>query len=159
VLAKDSTLNNIMVDHSHGGMNYQVLNYKKGEWYLSPFMYENMAIYDDMFKIETFDDILPKIESQLLRAKDTECETCPMFFSCYNRKIILLRDYLGVKRCIAPKENMINNINNYNAAAQTMYEWDGYSVDKDKKGYRKKFLVTEDGDERLERIKNISYVK
>ena len=40
-----------------------------------------------------------------------------------------------------------------------MYDWDGYSVDADKKGYRKKFLVTEDGDERLDRIKDISYVK
>ena len=46
VLSKDTKLNNIMVDHSHGGMNYQVLNYKKGEWFISPFMYENMAIYD-----------------------------------------------------------------------------------------------------------------
>lgn len=159
VLAKDTTLNNIMVDHSHAGMNYTVLNYKRGEWYLSPFMYENMAIYDDMFKIESFDDVVPLNESQIERAKGTECETCPLFFSCYNRKIILLRDYLGVDRCIAPKENMINNIHNYNAPAQTMYEWDGYSVEKDKQGYRKKFLVTEDGDERLDRIKNISYVK
>ena len=103
VLSKDTTLNNIMVDHSHAGMNYQVLNYKKGEWYLSPFMYENMAIYDKMFKVESFDDIVGIVESQVHRAKGTECEDCPLFFSCYNRKIILLRDYLGVDLCIAPK--------------------------------------------------------
>ena len=90
VLSKDTTLNNIMVDHSHAGMNYTVLNYKKGEWYLSPFMYENMAIYDDMFKIESFDDIVPLTESQLERSRGTECESCPLLFSCYNRKIILL---------------------------------------------------------------------
>jgi len=159
VLTRDSTLNNIMVDHSHAGMNYTVLNYKRGEWYLSPFMYENMAIYHDMFKVQTFEDAVTITESQIDRAKNTECESCPMFFSCYNRKIILLRDYLGVNRCIAPKENMINNIHNYNAPAQEMYDWDGYSVDADKKGYRKKFLVTEDGDDRLDRIKDISYVK
>lgn len=159
ILNKESKLNNIMVDHSHAGMNYTVLNYKRGEWYISPFMYENMAIYDDMFKVENFDDVVPIVESQIERAKGTECEDCPMFFSCYNRKIILLRDYLGVDRCIAPKENMINNIHNYNAAAQSMYDWDNYSVEADKKGYRKKFLVTEDGDERLDRIKEISYVK
>lgn len=159
VLSRDSTMNNIMVDHSHAGMNYTVLNYKKGSWYLSPFMYENMAIYDDLFKIKDFDDVVQITESQIERAKNTECETCPMFFSCYNRKIILLRDYLGVDRCIAPKENMINNIHNYNQPAQIMYDWDGYSVDADKKGYRKKFLVTQDGDERLDRIKDISYVK
>lgn len=159
VLSKDTTLNNIMVDHSHAGMNYQVLNYKKGEWYLSPFMYENMAIYDKMFKVESFDDIVGIVESQVHRAKGTECEDCPLFFSCYNRKIILLRDYLGVDRCIAPKENMMRHIHNYNAPAQTMYQWDGYSVEKDKQGYRKRFLVTEDDDPELGRIKSISYVK
>lgn len=159
VLNKESKLNNIMVDHSHAGMNYTVLNYKRGEWYISPFMYENMAIYDKMFKVETFEDVVPIVESQIERAKGTECEDCPMFFSCYNRKIILLRDYLGVDRCIAPKENMINNIHNYNSPAQSMYDWNGYSVEADKKGYRKKFLVTEDGDDRLDKIREISYVK
>jgi len=156
---QESKLNNIMVDHSHAGINYTVLNYKRGEWYLSPFMYENMAIYDDMFKVKSFDDVVPMVEHQIKRAKGTECEDCPLFFSCYNRKIIMLRDYLGVDRCIAPKENMLNNINNYNGPAQTMYGWDGYSVENDKNGYRKKFLVTDDDDPELKRLKDISYVK
>ena len=156
---KDSKLNNIMIDHSHAGINYTVLNYKRGEWYLSPFMYENMAVYDPLFKIESFDDIVPLVESQLSRVKGTECSECDLLFSCYNRKIILLRDYLGVDRCIAPKENMLRNIHNYNGPAQTMYQWDGYSVENDKQGYRKKFLVTEDGDKELERLRKISYVK
>lgn len=159
ILSKDTTLNNIMVDHSHAGMNYTVLNYKRGEWYLSPFMYENMAIYHDMFKVETFDDVQPIVESQLKRAENTECNDCPLLFSCYNRKIVLLRDYLGVDRCIAPKENMLKNIHNYNGPAQTMYKWDGYSVENDKQGYRKKFLVTDVNDPELDRIKDISYVK
>lgn len=158
LLSKDTTLNNIMVDHSHAGMNYQVLNYKRGEWYLSPFMYENMAIYDDMFKIDNFNDVNVIVEKQIERAKGTECENCPLFFSCYNRKIILLRDYLGVDRCIAPKENMMRNIHNYNGPAQEMYNWDGYSVENDKKGYRKRFLVIEEDDPELERIRRISYV-
>tara|TARA_Y100001937_G_scaffold113203_1_gene161635 strand:- start:10223 stop:11380 length:1158 start_codon:yes stop_codon:yes gene_type:complete len=158
-ISKDTKLNNIMVDHSHAGMNYTVLNYKRGDWFLSPFMYENMAIYDDSLKVQSFDDVVPITETQINKAKGTECEHCPLFFSCYNRKIILLRDYLGVKHCIAPKENMLNNIHNYNAPAQTMYKWDGYSVENDKKGYRKKFLVTKDNDPELERIKSISYVK
>ena len=159
VLAKDTNLNNIMVDHSHAGINYTVLNYKRGEWYLSPFMYENMAIYHEMFKIDSFEDVVPMVEDQIRRAKGTECENCELFFSCYNRKIILLRDYLGVDRCIAPKKNMLNNIHNYNGPAQEMYKWEGYSVENDKKGYRKKFLVTTDDDPELERIKDISYVK
>jgi hypothetical protein len=158
-LSKDARINNIMVDHSHAGINYTVLNYKKGEWYISPFMYENMAIYDNMFKVETFSEVVPIVESQIEKAKGTECEKCPMFFSCYNRKIILLRDYLGVDRCIAPKENMINNMHNFNGPAQIMYNWQDYSVKADKEGYRKKFLVTKDGDERLDKLKEISYVK
>jgi hypothetical protein len=158
-LSKDARINNIMVDHSHAGINYTVLNYKKGEWYVSPFMYENMAIYDNMFKVETFSEVVPIVESQIERAKGTECEKCPMFFSCYNRKIILLRDYLGVDRCIAPKENMISNMHNFNGPAQIMYNWQDYSVEADKEGYRKKFLVTKDGDERLDKLKEISYVK
>ena len=156
---RESKLNNIMVDHSHAGMNYTVLNYKRGEWYLSPFMYENMAIYHDMFKVDNFNSVNGMVEQQIESAKGTECEDCPLFFSCYNRKIIMLRDYLGVDRCIAPKENMLNNIHNYNAPAQTMYQWDGYTVEKDKQGYRKKFLVTEDDDPELKRIEDISYVK
>ena len=156
---KETELNNIMVDHSHGGMNYTVLNYKKGEWFISPFMYENMALYHEMFKVDNFDDVLPIVQSQLERVKGTECETCPLMMSCYNRKIILLRDYLGVDRCIAPKQNMMEHIHNYNAPAQKMYQWDDYSVENDKKGYRKRFLVTTDDDPELERIKDISYVK
>ena len=122
-------------------------------------MYENMAIYDDMFKVDSFDDVYTRVYTQIDNAKGTECENCPLFFSCYNRKIIMLRDYLGVDRCIAPKENMMRHIHNYNESAQTMYQWDGYSVENDKKGYRKKFLVTKDDDPELERIKSISYVK
>jgi hypothetical protein len=122
-------------------------------------MYENMALYHEMFKVDTFDEVLPILESQLERVKNTECETCPLLMSCYNRKIILLRDYLGVNRCIAPKKNMLAHIHNYNAPAQTMYKWDGYTVEGDKNGYRKRFLVTEDGDKELDRIKAISYVK
>jgi len=156
---KESKINNIMVDHSHGGLNYTVLNYKTGKWYLSPFMYENMAIYDDMFHIDNFNDVTAIVEKQIQRAKGTECEDCPLFFSCYNRKIILLRDYLGVDRCIAPKENMMAHIHNYNGPAQTMYDWDGYSVENDKNGYRKKFLVTQENDPELERLREISYVK
>lgn len=158
ILAVGDKINNIMVDHSHAGMNYTVLNYKKGTWWLSPFLYENMVVENDIFKIEKFEDVAPIMESQLERAVGTECETCPMLFSCYNRKIILLRDYLGVDRCIAPKENMINNMYNYDGPAQEMYDWSGYTPEADKNGYRKKFTLTDDtNDEELERIKGIFY--
>lgn len=158
VLSVGDKINNIMIDHSHAGMNYTVLNYKKGNWWISPFLYENMVVEDDIFKIEKFEDIQPIVESQLDRVKGTECETCPMLFSCYNRKIILLRDYLGVDRCIAPKENMINNMHTYDGPAQEMYDWSEYSPEADRNGYRKKFTLTEDTDEEeLNKIKGIFF--
>lgn len=155
-LPKTTKLNNIMVDHSHAGMNYNVLNYKKGEWYLSPFLYENMSIYDDMFKINSFDEVHKIIEEQIKRAANTECNDCPFLFSCMNRKIILLRDYLGVDRCIAPKENMLKHMHNYNEAGHIMYDWNSYTVDKDKNGYRKKF--TANNEEELAEIVAKSYI-
>ena len=158
ILAAGTRINNIMVDHSHAGMNYTVLNYKKGNWWLSPFLYENMVVEDDIFKIESFDDVEPIMSSQFNRAKGTECETCPMLFSCYNRKIILLRDYLGVDRCIAPKDNMINNLFNRDIPSFEMYDWEGYTPEADKNGYRKKFTLADDTDEEeLDRIKDIFF--
>ena len=53
---------------------------------------------------------------------------------------------------------MMRNIHKYNGPAQEMYNWDGYSVENDKKGYRKRFLVIEEDDPELERIRRISYV-
>jgi len=153
VLSKDTRINNIMIDHSHAGINYTVLNYKRGEWWISPFLYENMSVYDDIFKIEKFEDVKIAVDSQIERAKGTECETCPMFFSCYNRKIILLRDYLGVNRCIAPKDNMIKHMHNYNLSAIKMYDWTDYSVEADKNGYRRKFAIHDDNE--LQEIKDI----
>lgn len=157
-LPEDTHLNNIMVDHTHAGHNYTVLNFKGGQWYLSPFLYENMALYDNMFAVNNLDEAYDLTVSQVDRAKGTVCENCDLFFSCYNRKIILLRDYLGTKECIAPKQNMLKNIHNYNKSAAEMYDWTGYTVEGDKQGYRKKFLITKDGDERLDEIRKVYHV-
>jgi hypothetical protein len=152
-LSTENAANNIMVDHSHSGMNFKVLNFKKGEWYISPFLYENMAIYDDRFKVDNFTQVHDKFTKQY--KTNTECRECNFLSSCASRGIILLMDFLGERECIAPKENLEKNKNIFNHAANKMYDWDGYSTDRDKEGYRKKFLVHSDGDERLAKIKEI----
>ena len=158
-VGQSRVINNIMVDHSHGGMNYQVVNwrkstpYKPGKWYLSPFLYENMAIYDEFWEIKEFSDITVKVESQL--NTDTECNGCEFFFSCYNRKIQLLQDYIGTTECIVSKDNLMLHKDTSLGCADSMYQWDGYTNEKDRNGYRDKFLVHENNLHEIEKIEEI----
>jgi hypothetical protein len=152
-LLEGNDTNNIMVDHSHSGANFKVLNFKKGEWWVSPFLYENMAIYDDLFKINTFNDVQPMLEKQY--KFDTECSTCVFLTSCTARFIPTLMKYLNTDKCICPKENMLNNMHSYNKASMEMYNWDDYTVNNDKEGYRKKFLIHDELSEDLVKIKEI----
>jgi len=142
--------NNIMVDHSHSGMNFKVLNFKKGGWWLSPFLYENMAIYDDLFKVRSIPDLHIKVVSQYAYA--SVCSSCEFLNSCASRSTPRLMKFLGTDKCICPKENMLKHMHEYNGPASKMYDWKDYTVDKDKNGYRKKFLVH---DERAEELKTL----
>jgi len=152
-LPSGNRTNNIMVDHSHSGTNFKVINFKRGSWWLSPFLYENMAIYDDLFKINSLDEVHAKLEEQY--TTDSECRTCVFLPSCAARFIPLLMQYLDTRSCICPKENMLNNLHAYNTPSAHMYEWDGYSVDADKQGYRKKFLVQDENSPELTKIRDI----
>jgi hypothetical protein len=148
-----NSANNIMVDHSHSGTNFKVLNFKRGDWWVSPFLYENMAIYDDLFKINKFSEVQTMLERQY--SYDTECSSCNFLTSCSSRFIPTLMKYLDTESCVCPKENMTKNIHSYNKASMEMYNWDEYSVSSDKKGYRKKFLIHDEGSEELVKIKRI----
>lgn len=152
-LPPGNSTNNIMVDHSHSGTNFKVINFKRGNWWISPFLYENMAIYDDLFKINSFDEVHTKLEEQY--TTQSECSTCVFLPSCSARFIPLLMQYLDTSSCICPKENMLNNLHAYNKPSAHMYEWDGYSVDLDKQGYRKKFLVQDADSPELTKIRDI----
>jgi hypothetical protein len=152
-------INNIMIDHSHGGANYQVINwrkedpYNKGKWYISPFIYENMVIYDDFWEIKEFNDIHENMKTQL--DMNTDCKNCEFFFSCYNRKIQLVQQYLGVSTCIVSKSNLENNRDISLGCANSMYDWVDYSNEKDRNGYRDKFIVTDDNIDNIDKIKEI----
>lgn len=152
-LKTGSQANNIMVDHSHSGMNFKVLNFKKGGWWLSPFLYENMAIYDELFKVSSISDLHAKVVHQY--SYEDECSSCDFINSCVARSIPRLMKFLGTDRCICPKENMIRHLYEYNRPASKMYDWKDYTVDKDKSGYRKKFLVHDSEAEELKALGEI----
>jgi hypothetical protein len=151
----DSPAHNIMIDHSHGGINYQVFNFKRGLWYTSPFLYENMVIYDDIFKIDSMEDAHNKMVKQY--AYESECQGCEFINSCASRNIIMLMEFLGETSCICPKENMVKNKYTSSKAVDTMYDWEDYTVDSDKNGYRKKFVVHDDNIQELKIINEVYY--
>ena len=63
--------------------------------------------------------------------------------------------FLETDKCICPKESMIRSKHVSSFAAKNMYDWSDYSVESDKEGYRKKFLVHEGNIEDLHRLKVI----
>ncbi|MEO2086477.1 MAG: hypothetical protein ABGY22_05160 [Acidimicrobiales bacterium] len=152
-----SKINNIMVDHSHSGINFKVINFRKGEWFISPFLYENMTIYDDMFKVTGIEDIHNKMTEQYEYASGTDCESCQFITSCASRSILMLMKFLDTDKCVCPKENMIKHQHHHKDAASRMYDWKDYSVDQDREGYRKKFLVHDSNISDLQSIKEIYY--
>ncbi|MCS5550417.1 MAG: hypothetical protein NZ811_02750 [Gammaproteobacteria bacterium] len=152
-LPSGNAANNIMVDHSHSGINFKVLNFKRGGWWLSPFLYENMAIYDDLFKVNTIDDLHNKVVSQY--SYNTVCSSCEFLNSCSARSIPRLMKFLDTDECVCPKDVMIRHMHEFNKPASIMYDWVDYSVEDDKKGYRKKFLIHDEESEELSILEGI----
>jgi len=152
-LSSANEANNIMIDHTHSGMNFKVLNFRKGDWFISPFLYENMSIYKDFFKISAFDDVHNRFLTQY--EVDFACNECDFFNSCASRGVILLMEFLDTEDCICPLDNMKKNKHTFNNAASMMYNWDNYTVDRDKSGYRKKFLIHEENIDALDKIRDL----
>jgi len=133
-------VNNSMLDHSHGGFNYNVLNYKKGNFYISPFYSENLALYDDLFKISSINELYIKSANQSI---NTECSNCDFLHSCLNRKLLLFKEFIGSENCIAPKQMYISNKNRFNELNRNsfnLYDWNDYSIKNERENtYRRKF--------------------
>jgi len=132
--------NNAMLDHSHGGFNYNVINYKQGSFYISPFYSENLALYHEKFKIDNLNHLIEKNSSQKIKG---ECKDCDFLHSCLNRKLLLFKDFLNRENCIAPKEMYAKYKYTYseiNKNSQSLYNWDNYSIENEKNNtYRRKF--------------------
>lgn len=152
-LSGENEANNIMIDHTHSGMNFKVINFRKGDWFISPFLYENMTITKDFFKIDSFSDTHDRFQNQY--ATKSACKECDFLNSCASRGVILLMEFLGTQDCICPIDNMRRNKHVFNSAASKMYNWDNYSVEMDKEGYRKKFLIHEENIGEMDRIREL----
>lgn len=87
-------------------------NWKNGEFYYSPLLYERYASFIDDLKIPTPDNHARDFErfeedvqlKQYSNVGDkTECGDCPFLGSCVDRGILHLMDIHGIKDCLVAK--------------------------------------------------------
>lgn len=91
-------------------------NWKNGEFYYSPLLYERYVSFIDGLKMPIKDYTLTEFEEyeqqvqlqQYLNVSNkTECEDCIMLGSCVDRGILHLMDVHGVKDCLVAKDAML----------------------------------------------------
>lgn len=90
-------------------------NWKNGEFYYSPLLYERYVSFIDQLKIETpnyhskdFEAFEESTQmSQYLNVEDKdECGDCPYLGNCVDRGILHLMDIHGIKECLVAKQAM-----------------------------------------------------
>ena len=91
-------------------------NWKNGEFYYSPLLYERYVSFIDELKLPIKDYTLNEFEQDeqdmqlqqyLNVGNKTECEDCIMLGSCVDRGILHLMDIHGVKDCLVAKDAML----------------------------------------------------
>ena len=113
---KENFLNNredftyTMLNKSHGGMNNLVLNYKKKEFYICPFIYENVFAYEEAYKIPrkgeqyTLEDLTGSKESFVINQmqfseKTNHCKDCEYLVSCSYKNVLTFMEANNIKSC------------------------------------------------------------
>ena len=101
-------------DLSHKAYHYSVVNIHGGNFYMSPFIYENAQIYSDDYLIETngsyVDSILSYknqiVNSQIEKSANKECGSCKYLNICSHRLIPQVMDTVFENRseCILNKD-------------------------------------------------------
>jgi hypothetical protein len=90
-------------------------NWKAGELYFSPLLYERYVSFTEPLKINTPECTVQELEkfeedvvlSQYLGVGDKEdCGDCPLLGSCVDRGILHLMDIYGVKECLVSRDAM-----------------------------------------------------
>lgn len=90
-------------------------NWKNGEFYYSPLLYERYVSFVSGLKIpikefncKEFEDFEEKVQlSQYVNVSDkTECGDCPLLGSCVDRGILHLMDIHEIKDCLVAKNAM-----------------------------------------------------
>lgn len=103
-------------------------NYRGGEIYHSPLLYERFVNFRESFRIPLQDHSVSEVEqyddnlqiSQYRFAEQTEeCATCPFLTSCVNRGILHLMETFDTKKCLVAK-NALFAINTMGALPLSM---------------------------------------
>ncbi|WPU65625.1 hypothetical protein [Peredibacter starrii] len=99
-----------MVNKSHSGMNNLVVNFREGNFYLCPFIYENVFSYEDSFLIQkqqseyTLSDLLESKENSFVKqmnysSKTNHCEGCEYLVSCTYKNVLTYMEANEIKDC------------------------------------------------------------
>lgn len=100
-------------------------NYRGGDLYYSPLLYERFVSFKDEFKVPLKDYTAKEIEqfehTMLLQQyaqapSTTECEECPFLGSCIDRGILYLMGVYSTPKCLVAKEALltVNAMGAYN---------------------------------------------
>lgn len=111
----DDNFKNIMLtiaDKHHNSFNTLVLNYRKSELFISPFIYEQIVHGHPALKVEPLtaeaavERFQESLGEQYLYAAETttECGSCSYLNTCVGRNVISFMEMNGLKNCIYPKE-------------------------------------------------------
>lgn len=111
----DTNYKDIMLtiaDLNHNAMNTLVLNYKKGDLFISPFIYEQIILNSDAMKISngiTAQHIFDKntaliIDQYNYTEKTSECEGCQYLNTCIGRNVLSFMESKEITECIYPKD-------------------------------------------------------
>lgn len=101
-----------IADKHHNSFNTLVLNYRKNELYISPFIYEQIVHSHPKLKVEPLtataavERYQDSLGEQYLYAatKTKECGTCPYLNTCVGRNVISFMEMNNLKNCIYPKD-------------------------------------------------------
>lgn len=99
-----------MLNKSHSGVNNLVVNFRKGSFYVCPFIYENVFIYNDNYLIKRnseqyhLSDLLAAQEqffvSQMQYSEKTnDCTGCEYLVSCTYKKVLTYMEENQIKDC------------------------------------------------------------
>ena len=100
-----------IADMHHNSVNTIVMNYRKGELYLSPFIYEQilMTHADLLIENPSAETVFAKIQEQTVAqyhyAEITdECQMCEYFSTCVGRNVLSFMESKDIQHCIYPKD-------------------------------------------------------
>lgn len=111
----DENYTNVMLtiaDKTHNAQNTLVLNYRKNNLYISPFIYEQIVHQHPQLKVEpqTADAAIARFDEtqieqyQYAVEKTKECGSCHYLNTCVGRNVISFLEMNNLTECIYPKD-------------------------------------------------------